>query len=305
MLLVTAYRVCKFAGQGFWRNFWLSLATISIIALASLTVNALIALNVVADSAMATLEKKIDVSIYFDADVPAAKVEEVRDYLGKLSQVTGTKVVTADEALRAFRRRHAPDAAILETLEELGDNPLGATLVVTARQPKDYPVIIQILNRSPYRDLVSDENYKDHQRTIDEIRLIADRINQSGIALSALFILIATLIVFNTIRVAIYTHRDEIAIMKLVGASNAFITAPFVVEGVLYALCATALAIAVTFPLLNAVQPYLQNFFTGVPLDLAGYFRQHLMTIFGLQLCGMAALNIVGSTFAVRRYLKV
>ncbi|MDO8560471.1 MAG: permease-like cell division protein FtsX [bacterium] len=304
-MLVTIYRVIKFAWQGFWRNFWLSLVTISIIALASLTVNALLALNVVADSAVTSLEQKIDVSIYFDPDVATPKVKEVQDYLSKLSQVSAITLVTADDAMKEFRQRHARDAAILETLEELGDNPLGATLVVTAQRPSDYPEIIQVLNHSPYRDLVSDENYKDHQRTINEIRLIADRINQAGIAISALFILIATLIVFNTIRVAIYTHRDEIGIMKLVGASNAFITAPFVLEGVLYALCATGLAVAVTFPLLNAVQPYLQDFFTGVPLDLAGYFRENFIAIFGSQLLGMSALNMLGSVFAVRRYLKV
>lgn len=305
MLLVPLYRVGKFAWQGFWRNFWLSLATISIIVLASLTINALVTLNVVADSAIAALEKKIDISMYFDPEVDVVKVREVQGYLETLTQVRAIRLVPPDEALREFRRRHANDTAILESLEELGDNPFGATLVVTARQPEDYLAIIEVVKNSPYRDLVAEENFVDHRKTIDEISLIADRINRSGIIVSALFILIAVLIVFTTIRVAIYTHRDEIAIMKLVGASNAFITAPFMLEGVLYALVACGVTAAITFPALNAIQPYLQNFFTGVPLNLVDHFRQNFTYVFGLQIVGITLLNMLGSGVAIRRYLKV
>ncbi len=299
------YRVVKFAWQGFWRNFWLSLATISIIVLASLTINALVALNVVTDAVIASLERKIDVSIYFDPGVPVAKVGEVQGYLETLAQVNAITLVAPDRALQDFRRRHASDAAVLESLEELGGNPFGATLVVSARQTADYPAIIAVIKNSPYRDLVAEENFKDHRQTIQEINAIADRINRAGIIVSALFILITTLIVFTTIRVAIYTHREEIAIMKLVGASNAFITAPFVLEGVLYALVAGALTAAATFPLLNATQPHLQNFFTGVPLDLGRYFSLNFGTIFGSQVIGISLLNMLGASVAIRRYLKV
>lgn len=305
MLLLQLYRVGKFAWQGFWRNFWLSLVTISIIVLASLTINALVALNVVADSAIASLEKKIDVSIYFDPDVETVKVREVQEYLETLAQVRLIRLVEPQQALQEFRRRHATDPAILQTLEELQDNPFGATLVVTAGKPEDYPAIIEVVKNSPYRDLVAEENFKDHRTTISEISLIAQRINRAGIVVSFVFILIATLIVFNTIRVAIYTHREEIGIMKLVGASNAFITAPFMLEGVLYAIVSSGLTAAVTFPLLNAVQPHLQNFFTGITLDLVGYFSNNFVLIFGTQLIGITLLNMLGSSIAIRRYLKV
>ena len=236
MFLVSLYRVMKFAGQGFWRNFWLSIVTVSIIVLASLTVNALVVMNVIADSVVEALQQKIDVSIYFDPEVREDSVLEVREYLRSLAQVVAIRYVSSADALREFRRRHGKDTAILESLETLGENPLGATLVVSARQPDDYNEIIAILNQSPHRDLVEDENFTDHRQTISEINAIADRINRTGIAVTVVFVLIAMLIVFNTIRVAIYTHREEIAIMKLVGASNTFITAPFVIESVLYAL---------------------------------------------------------------------
>lgn len=305
MFIVSLYRVCKFAWQGFWRNFWLSVVTISIIVLASLTVNALIVLNVIADSVVQSLEQKIDVSIYFDPEVPEERIREVKDYLGSLAQVTAIRYTSADEALRQFRRRHSKDPAILESLETLKKNPLGGTLAVTARKPDDYQEIIAILNRSPHRDLVEEENFTDHRQTIREINAIANRINQTGITVTVVFVAIAMLIVFNTIRVAIYTHREEIAIMKLVGASNTFITAPFVIESILYAVVAAALTLLITFPLLNTLQPLLENFFTGIPLDLTAYFRRHGLEIFILQAGGIVTLNIIGSAIAIRRYLKV
>jgi len=305
MLLVLLYRVCRFAWQGFWRNFWLSMVTITIMALAALTVNTLIGLNVVIDSATQCLEKKIDMSVYFDPEVDEPKVIEVKNYLEKLAQVGSVKYVSAAQALQDFRLRHAKDTSILESIEEMAGNPLGATLVVNAHRPDDYPTIVQIIKNSPYRDLVAEENYKDHRQTISEISNVAGRVNRTGVALSVVFILIATLIVFNTIRVAIYTHREEIGIMKLVGASNTFITAPFVIESVFYALCTILLTIVVTFPMLNAVQPYLQNFFTCSPLNLVKYFTDNFTVIVGTQLGGVIALNIIGSSIAIRRYLKV
>ncbi|MDD5109602.1 MAG: permease-like cell division protein FtsX [Patescibacteria group bacterium] len=305
MIIVTLYRIVRFAWQGFWRNFWLSVATVSIIVLASLTVNTLLALNVVADSAVKSLQQKIDISIYFDPGADEATVLEVQDYLAKLSQVASVRYISPAVALQELRLRHSDDAMILQALEDLGENPLGATLIVTAHQPEDYPEIAKILDRSPYKGLVTEENFSTHRATIDEIIAIASRVNRTGLAISLFFVVIAILIAFNTIRVTIYTHREEIAIMKLVGASNAIITAPFVVEGVLYALIASVITAVVTLIGINGIQPQLQNFFTGTPLNLAQYFTENFFTIFGLQLVGITLLNVVASTIAIRRYLKV
>lgn len=304
-MFITFYRVGKFAWQGFWRNIWLSLATVSIMALAGLTVNTLIALNVVADSTMTALEKKIDVSLYLVPEATEAQAVEVKDYLEQLAQVATVRYVSPAQALERFRIRHAKDSAILQSLEELDTNPLAATLIVTARRPESFPEILEIIDHSPHRKLVAEENFADHRRTIAEISAIADRINRAGVAVTVTFIVIAVLIVFNTIRMAIYTQREEIAIMKLVGASNTFITAPFIVASVLYGGLSTAITVALTFPLLDAIQPYLQNFFSGIPLDIVVHFRDNFFVIFGAQLMGIIVLVVLGSGIAIRRYLKV
>ncbi len=304
-MLISLYRVVKFAGQGFWRNIWLSLATMSIMALAGVTVNALIAINVVVESAIAALEKKIDISLYLEQSATESQTLEMKDFLEKLAQVSAVTHVTPAEALAQFRLRHAKDPAILQSLEELNANPLGATLIIMAKQPELYPDILDIMNNSPYRKLIADENFSDHRKTIAEIGALADRVNRAGVIVTLSFIFIAVLIVFNAIRMAIYTQREEIAIMKLVGASNSFITAPFVLESVLYGVLATAATAGLTFPLLRAAQPYLNNFFSGMPLDIVSHFRENGGIIFGALAISMVGLNMVGSSIAIRRYLKV
>ena len=119
------------------------------------------------------------------------------------------------------------------------------------------------------------------------------------------FILISALIVFNTIRVAIYTHREEIGIEKLVGATNWFVSLPFIMESIIYGLVGCAVNIAITYPLLNIVQPYLNNFFGQGKLDVIGYFNHHFIAIFGLEFVIITVLATVASFIATRKYLKV
>lgn len=304
MILVSFYRILKFAWQGFLRNFWLSIITISIIVLVLFTVNFLIILNIVTDSAINDIQNKIDISIYFQKDVKEEKVLEVKDYLSSLSQIQEIKYISQQQALDDFRQRHKNDLVILQSLSELDSNPLGATLIIEAKQISDYPQITTFLNNSKYNNLVIDKNFEDHKVFINKIKDISDRINNAGIVVTSIFIFIAILIVFNTIRVAIYTHKDEIAIMRLVGANNIFISMPFVIEGVIYSILGLAISLAILYPLLNFIQPYLSNFFTGSVIDLGDYFDKNYF-IFVYEFIGVVLLNIIGSMIAIRRYLDV
>ena len=124
-------------------------------------------------------------------------------------------------------------------------------------------------------------------------------------AISILFAVIAFLIIFNTIRVAIYTERTEISIKKLVGATNWFIRSPFIVESFFYAILGTVLAVAVVFPALNVVQPYIDAFFLAEGFSLRDYFMSHFLAIFGIELLITILLNVSSSSIAIRRYLRV
>src|SRR3989338_547564 len=305
MSLNSIYQIIIFAWQSFWRNIWLSIVTITIITLAVLSINFLIVLNIITDTATNLVKEKIDFSIYFRQDATENQVLEVQTYLSSLAQVKEIKYTSQQEALQKFREKHQQDSPIIESLEELDQNPLGATLVVTAKEIEDYPEIIEVLNNSKYNDLILDKNFDDHKVYINKIRKISENINRIGLLASGIFIFIAFFILINTVRVAIYTHRREIGIMKLVGATNWFIRSPFLLESVLYSIIACALAIGIIYPLLNFIQPYLNNFFLTDDFNILEYFNKNFWQIFGLEVLIIILLNIFSSSIAIRRYLRV
>lgn len=305
MNLISIYQIIVFARQSFWRNIWLSIVTITIIVLAFISINSLIVLNIITETSINLVKEKIDVSIYFRQDVTEPQVLEVQIYLSSLAQVKDIRYISQQQALQKFRQKHQKDTLIIESLEELNENPLGATLIVKAKDIKDYPEILAVLDNSKYNDLILDKNFDDHKAFITKIKDISDNINRIGFLTSGTFILIALLIVFNTIRVAIYTHRAEIGIMKLVGATNWFIRSPFLLESIFYGVIACILAIAIIYPVLNFIQPYLSNFFLTEEFNIVKHFNKNFWQIFGLELSTIVFLNIISSSIAIRRYLKV
>lgn len=304
MSFASLYQLIIFSWQSFWRNIWLSIITITIIVLALVSVNFLIALNVITDTAVSQIQDKIDVSVYFKQTTTEPQVLEVKTYLSALAQVKDIKYISQQEALQNFRQRHQQNTAIIESLEALDQNPLGATLTIQAKRLEDYPEILSVLDNSKYNELITDKKFDDREAYINNLRHISETVNQVGLLTAAVFIFIAALIVFNTIRVAIYTHRQEIGIMKLVGAANWFIRGPFMIEGVWYGTIATLLTIGIMFPLINFIQPYVNAYFLTNDV-IVSYFRQHFWQIFGIEFLFIMVLNTVSSLVAIRRYLKV
>jgi cell division transport system permease protein len=306
-MLTSIYRVIKFALQDFWRNIWLSFITILILVLALFSANLLIFFNALADTAVELVEEKIDVSIFFKPEALESKINEVKSSLVALPQVREVGYISKDEALQKFKERHKDEPKILEAIKEIGDNPLGPSLVIKAYKTEDYPVILEKLNDPNVlpEDLVQDKNFNDHELLIGKISNIKQKVGSGGLILSGLFSLIAILIVFNTIRVAIYTHREEIGTMRLVGATNWFIRVPFILESVLYAFLACLLTIVILYPLLGVLQPYLVNFFEGAGFDALNYFNDNFFKIFGWELLITIILSMISSSLAVGKYLKV
>ena len=305
MILVTIKRSLWFALQSFWRNIWLSLATIFIISLTFLSINFLVVINAISDSAIAAVQNKIDVSIYFKQDVRESKVAEVKATLETLSQVKELIYISPDENLEVFKERRKDDPVIQEVLQELAGNPLGSTLVIKAKSLSDYPEILKAIDNPAYTDLIDKKGYDDHQAAIENINTITNNVKKGALIISLMFVLIAVLIVFNTVRIAIFTHQQEIGIMKLVGATNGFIRSPFILENIFSGIIACVLAITVIYFLLSLVQPHLNNFFAGVDVNLIGYFNTNFIIIFGGQLLGIIILNIISSSLALGKYLKV
>lgn len=303
-MLTSVARVIKFAFQNFWRNIWLSVITVTILILTLLTVNILVMLQVLGDMAVRSVEERIDLTVSMQPETSPETVAELRAYISSLAQATSVALISPEEALAEFRERHADNPQILESLEELEGNPFGATLVVRARSTADYPFILETLENPSYRDSIQDKNFTDHEAVIERISRITDRLRRFGVALAGVFSVIAVLIIMNTIRVAIYTYREEIGIMKLVGASNWFVRMPFLLESIIYSVLAVVITALIVFPAVAAIEPYLERFFESTSVGLLEFFTSQAVFVFGYELLALVVLTIFSTSLAVGRYLK-
>lgn len=302
-MIVSAARVVKFAFKDLWRNLGLSLMTVSILMLTYLSLNLLVIVNFFTDAAIQAVENRVDVSVYFGPDVSDERILGVRGDLVSLPEVKDVQFISRDQALAQFRKNHADQPEILAALQEVGENPLGAVLVIKARDAASYGPILEALDSPSVKSLVADKTVEDHRLLIERLTTVTDRIQRAALGLSLVFALISLLIVFNTIRVAIYIHREEIAIMRLVGASGNFVRLPFLIETFIFNVVALAVVAALLYPALGVIEPAARAFFDA-DISLAAYYRAHWLQIFGYQLGIVTLLSMVATGLSMGRYLK-
>lgn len=295
-------RVIKYAGQNFWRNGWLSTATVSVSVLALLVFINLVVFNHVTDAALSSIQDKIDISVYFKTTAAEDEMLNIKRSLESLAEVAAVNYVSRDEALRIFKEQHKDDPTITQAINEISDNPLPASLNIKARDPREYAIIASYLNNERFTAVVEKVSFTQNQVVINRLASIIDTVRGGGLALSVFLSFIAGLVMFNTIRLAIYSNREEIKVMRLVGASNAFIRGPYLVEGVYYGVIAAVLSIVVFSPVLYVVGPYLDAFIPG--LALWSYYAGNLPNILVYQLIIGIGLGVASSFLAVRRYLS-
>lgn len=297
-------RALKFALQQFRRNWWLSVATITLLVLPLLSVNLIVGIGALAENVTVGIQDKIDVSVYFKSDVQNEQAQKVREDILNLSGVKSVDLTTREGALVRFKERHTNDPVILESLNELGENPFGAALAVKAVNIDDYPRIMEFLESPDYANLIEEKNFDDHRLTISRVEAIVKNVRVFGATVAGIFGIIAILIVLTSIRVAIYTHRDEIGIMRLVGAGSWFVRGQFLIEAVFFSIIAMAITLLLLYPGLSFIQPYLNNLFEGSNISLTEYFNRHFLVIFGVQFLGIAVLSLGATLFALSRYLR-
>ncbi len=303
-MLTNALRILKAAFQNIARNVWLSAATVAVLVLALASVNVLVGVNVLLDRAINLLEEKVDVTVFFKPDANEALVTQARFFLDDLPQVRSVELVPAEQALALFKERHRNDPEILDALSELDQNPLGATIRVTAVSTSDYPFIVKALQNPQFADAIESRSYDDHADSIERVRVLADNVRLAGSGLIVVFVLIGILIVFNTVRVAIYTQREEIGIMRLVGASSPYVRLPFVLQGLMLAAVALLITALFVSVCVSWVEPSLRRLYDGADPGLrAAFFDQGLQLVL-IEAIGLGLLVGITSWAAVGKYLK-
>jgi len=304
-MFITIYRAIRFAAQNFWRNIWLSVVTITILTLSLYSVACLGVITKLSNVALTRLQDKIDISVYLKPTLKAEDIQMVKNNLETVAGVKSVILVSADESLKKFQQRYQDNPLIAEALTELGSNPLGASLTITALSDSAYQTILNELEGDAYKPYIQETRFEDYRTVISSLTNLANQAKRAGLAVSLLFIFISLLVVFNTIRMNIYTQREEIGIMRLVGASSWFIRGPMLIESVIYSFLATAVTSLLFYPTLKWAQPYVGTFFKGYNFDMLQYFSDHWFVYFGSLFIGASLLSMLASTIAMRRYLKI
>lgn len=304
MMWTTTKRILNAGLLNFWRNGFVSIASVLVMVITLTTVAFIIFIGSMLSAALIEIREKVDVNVYFYPSAPESSITELRDSLVSFPEVAAVDYISREQALTNFVERHEDDELTLQALEELGDNPLGAVLNIKAQETSQYAQIAEYLEAQKKSGVLIDRiNYFDNKVAIERLTKIIESADQLGLVAAIILILVSVLISFNTIRLVIFTSREEITVMRLVGASPAYVRGPYVVSGIFYGLLAALLTLAILYPITLWLGPTTERFFGSI--NLFDYFLQHFSEIFLILITAGVVLGGVSSWLAVRRYLKI
>ncbi len=291
---------------GFTRNLSTTLGSIITIFLSLLIIGIFSICGLVINNVVASVENQVSITAYVADNAAQKDINEVQDYVKGLDGVQSVSFTSKDQALQNFSSSMTSNPDIVNQLD--GQNPLPASIDIQLDEAKEVSSIAsQIENNSTFRKICDNpsdpaDSLQYGQKTVDKLFSLTNAIRIGGVALIALLIFIAFIFINNTIRLAILARRKEIAIMRLVGASNGFIRGPFLAEGSLHAIIGSLLAIIIMEILRNLVLPRASAALPWLPiqLDLSWF----ILIYIALLIAGLV-IGLLGSMFAMRRYLKV
>ena len=299
MKLLKLWRTLQDGWNNFYRDGWLTIATVTIMTLALYIVSLTVVAGGGIHTALQRVQDRVTISVYFEFDVEENTIKGIAEQVAQFSEVEGVEYISRDRALSDFRSVVVDDPIITQTLDELDENPLNASLTIRAANPEDYESIARYFEEN-HAEQVSRVNFQQNRETIERLSSLVVFVRNAGLILGAIFIVIAMLITFNTIRMSMYAHRREYEIMRLVGASNLHVRMPSVFEGMFYGLAgalASSVLLAIT---LVSMKPFLQKVFL---IDLVAFANFIVVGIGGMIFFG-ALLGVISSFFAIQRYLE-
>lgn len=304
--LITLSRIIKTGAVNFVRNAWLAIAAMAVMIITLSVVLFSIVANATFANTIAQITDKIDVSVYLKDDVKQQDADKLIQQIKDLPNVKEVNYVSKEEALKKYKQQNANNPELLSAVSQ-AENPLPAAIQI---KPKDLDRIQEIkdsLSQPDAQKLVADVSYRDERKeAIDKITHATNLMQRAGVVTVLVFAVISVLIIFNTIQMAIFNRRDELTIMRLLGASTSYIRGPFVVESVIYGILSAILSTLLIHSLFVASSNALQASSLGL-LDIAyaaEYFNSHLWLLLALQLGIGILIGAVSSVVATRRYLK-
>lgn len=306
-MLTGIKRIIRSGFIGFWRNAFVSLSAIFVVTVTLTVVGAVMLTNELLGTSLTQIKNKVDINVYLVTTAEPSDAEALKDSLEALPDVAEVVYTTREQALTDFRERHKNDELTLQALDELGDNPLGASLAIKAKDPSQYESIAKFLEEqkeaeNPERPIIYDVNFFKNKEAIDKLTSIVDAVERGSYIAMLVLIAASVLITFNTVRLAIYTSKEEISVMRLVGASNMFIRGPFVLQGIMYGLMSGVLTLLILYPIVLWLGEGTEAFFQ---FNIFNYYVTNFGHLFAVIVGSGVLLGMVSSTLAIARYLRV
>lgn len=300
-------RILRSGFVGFWRNGYVSLSAIFVMTITLTVVSGIILTSELLKVSLTQIKEKVDINVYMVTTADETAIFALKTSIETLPDVAEVTYTSREKALEEFRERHKTDELTIQALEELGENPLGASLAIRAKETSQYENISSFIDtqrslEKPENPLIDRVNFNQNKEAIDKLTRIIDATERSSFIAMIILVVSSILISFNTIRLAIYTTREEISVMRLVGASNMFIRGPFILQGIMYGLIAGVLALLITYPVVLYLGPATEAFFG---LNIFNHFVMNFPYLFGLLVGSGVVIGMVSSILAITRYLRV
>lgn len=301
--LVSLRRIAFSGFRNFFRNAWLSTAATAIMFVTLTIILTAVVLNRALTDTISDITSRVTVSVYLNNDISVERRNALQQALESNPNVKSIKYISKQEAVNIYKDLNRNDPLLIEGLELTG-NDLPASFEVGVYDLSNIDSVTVLANSEDYKDIVEETSINERrQESIDNIARAQDYINIASIATAGVFAGISILVIFNTIRMAVFTRSDEIEIMKLIGATPWYIRGPFLFEASLYGVFAGILASAAIFSVLLGLGPRVdQQLLIGPTID---YFAQNWLAIFGLTILLGVVIGLISSLSSMARYLRL
>lgn len=302
-MLTSFKRVVKIGVKSFLRNPTLSIASIFVMTMVVSLITALFIFNASANVLITNIQDKVDISVYFNENAPTENILGLKARIASMPEVGQVEYISKEQALQIFSERHKDDPLIIESLNQVGGNPFLDSLSIKTKQASQYEQVANFLQSAAEDNNVNKIDYFERKSMIENAFGIIYGVRGSVIGFSILLGLIAIFIAFNTVKIAIFNSKEEISVMKLVGASNWFVRGPFLVEGIIIGTISGLLVFLFTFALCYGLNDKIKDF--APIISTFNIFVSNIWIILLIQIASGVALGILSSFAAMRRYLKV
>ncbi len=281
------------AWQGFWRNAVMSLAATATMIFMLVLLSGFFVLLTGLNAGLQFVEQKVEIVADLRDDVPTLAIEDLKARAAALPEVAGVEYVNASEALRRFQDRLRQQGR-QDLTQFLDKNPLPGSLQVKLKDPHVFGNVVEFLRGDPVVTRV-----KEIQSLVERVLTVTNLLRTGGLVVLGLVGIVVLFIIVNTIRLAVVARAEEIEIMRLVGASDAFIRWPFIFEGALVGLVGALVTLGLLALGAEPLGGVMTGFFEVLPLQLGSLGRDLAFLVLGTGV----GLGVLGSWVSVRSYL--